>query len=382
LKNNFTTVAKLLEQAEEQKFTKNARDLLNKYKLQDNLNTHSLIPLDFLTQNSSLHSTIQKKLIKAARKGDYHTAFVLFNFKISPNFISEADRLTPLSLAAHSGSLKLVQLLLEHGANPNLQLKTKNKDKDQNGYTALHALCRNRHIPEPEQYAIATLLLEHGADPNILGIDLHTTKNPLPKIASNITKNEKVKVLLKEHETIEFRNAKFNKSIYKTTFEVLEQLLTVAKKSFDENAITNESDHDFYQEINKLQSKIINLSSSSTHRRIDHIMDALFNNTNKLPSEICSHISNFIDHNESIKILKPLIANVVFSILKNGGSIQKNKQKPFAILHYKQDSIDIDGPIYCALLFFHLNKLKNTTSQLIYPKVISPKEKKERCLLQ
>jgi len=60
---------------------------------------------------------------------------------------------TPLVFAARQGNLESAKLLLEHGADVNVQTE--------GGWTALLAAVQNRY------YALAAFLLEHGADPKI-----------------------------------------------------------------------------------------------------------------------------------------------------------------------------------------------------------------------
>ena len=59
----------------------------------------------------------------------------------------------PLHIAAQNGYLEIVELLLEHGANPNVQ--------DNDGRTPLHYAVENCHVD------VARVLLDHGADPTI-----------------------------------------------------------------------------------------------------------------------------------------------------------------------------------------------------------------------
>jgi ankyrin repeat protein len=69
----------------------------------------------------------------------------------NPNI--SAGGMRPLHIAARNGYLEIVELLLEHGANPNVQ--------DNDGRTPLHYAVENCHV------GVARVLLDHGADPTI-----------------------------------------------------------------------------------------------------------------------------------------------------------------------------------------------------------------------
>jgi ankyrin repeat protein len=65
---------------------------------------------------------------------------------------------TALSVAAFNGRLEITRLLLDHGANPNVE-------NDQ-GLTPLHHVSQGKYTSQEHGVGIARLLLEHGADVN------------------------------------------------------------------------------------------------------------------------------------------------------------------------------------------------------------------------
>jgi cytohesin len=87
----------------------------------------------------------------AAMDGRHEIAKLLLEHGADPN-IQDNNGRTPLHWAAWKGHLEVVELLLEHGADPNVQ--------DYGGMTPLHYAATG-HLE------VVELLLEHGADPNI-----------------------------------------------------------------------------------------------------------------------------------------------------------------------------------------------------------------------
>jgi cytohesin len=87
----------------------------------------------------------------AAMYGRHEIAELLLERGADPN-IQDNDGDTPLHLAAANGYSEIVKLLLEHGADPNVQ--------DYGGMTPLHYAATG-------YLEVVELLLEHGANPNI-----------------------------------------------------------------------------------------------------------------------------------------------------------------------------------------------------------------------
>ena len=89
---------------------------------------------------------------------------------VDPN-IRDKDGWTPLHYAAWKRRLKVVKLLLEHGADPNIQENKYGKTplhyavsrclENKFGRTLLHFTVSRRHVD------VARVLLDHGADPTI-----------------------------------------------------------------------------------------------------------------------------------------------------------------------------------------------------------------------
>ena len=71
----------------------------------------------------------------------------------NPNGQSTVEGGTPLHIAADRGYLRIVEFLLEHGANPNM--------KNNYGRTPLHIAAMYGHLE------VVEFLLEHGANPNV-----------------------------------------------------------------------------------------------------------------------------------------------------------------------------------------------------------------------
>jgi len=113
-------------------------------------------------------------LFLAAQAGDLYGVKLVIDCGVNPN-IQNKDGDTPLHSAALNGKSEVVKLLLEHGADPNIQ----NKD----GMTPLHFATEYspwhfaaRYSPwdsatERGYLRVVKLLLEHGADPNIQNKD-------------------------------------------------------------------------------------------------------------------------------------------------------------------------------------------------------------------
>lgn len=122
--------------------------------------------------------------------GHYETAEYLIKAGASINSQSQNYlQAAPIQSAAAAGHLKIVQLLLNHNANPNV--------REQNGFTPLHAAAQNGDVQ------MISSLLFNGAD---LSIENNDGKLALD-LAEEAGKKNAV-ALLKEGITRRFRAAK------------------------------------------------------------------------------------------------------------------------------------------------------------------------------
>jgi ankyrin repeat protein len=94
-------------------------------------------------------------LIVALEMKQFEVAELLYQHSTHIN-VQGFDNATPLYSASHEGHLEMVQWLLRHGADPNLQLEC-------NSWTALHGAARYGHLE------VIQMLLQHNVDPNIQG---------------------------------------------------------------------------------------------------------------------------------------------------------------------------------------------------------------------
>lgn len=86
-------------------------------------------------------------LIRAVEKNDIEIASALITAGANVNY-EAAGRETALHVAAFYGYTKLVNLLIQNGANPNIPL-------DQNGFTPLHEAIRKGHV-DVAKYLVAS----------------------------------------------------------------------------------------------------------------------------------------------------------------------------------------------------------------------------------
>jgi len=108
-------------------------------------------PHGYLPYNKNVPHGGETALMFAARVGDLESAKLLLAAGANAND-ADAWGVTAVTLAAHSGFTDLVLYLLDKGADPN---------KSENGFAAIH-----EGIMRRDERMIAGLL-EHGADPNL-----------------------------------------------------------------------------------------------------------------------------------------------------------------------------------------------------------------------
>lgn len=92
-------------------------------------------------------------LIREVENNNIRKVRMLLDNHVNPNVLGGTMRWSPLGAATLYNNKNMVQLLLDHGADPNMQ--------DRSLQTPLFHASANDHLD------IAQLLLDHGADPNI-----------------------------------------------------------------------------------------------------------------------------------------------------------------------------------------------------------------------
>jgi len=127
-----------------------------------------------------------KEIIKAAKAGAATRVAELL--KQDPKLISavDTDGSTPLHCATWKGHLKVVEVLLAHGADVNAHNKN-----DHWGTTPLHAAAHGN------QRAIAELLIAHGADIRAINLNGRT-----PLAETEFHRAKPVANLLKQHGAV------------------------------------------------------------------------------------------------------------------------------------------------------------------------------------
>ncbi len=95
----------------------------------------------------------------AARHGHTNVAELLLRHGADPNLIDQKTGLTPLKLAASWGRKKATRLLIEHGADANFQGPVNNNWNT--GWSPLHYAASGEHIE------VINVLLDMDADPNL-----------------------------------------------------------------------------------------------------------------------------------------------------------------------------------------------------------------------
>ena len=132
-----------------------SRRFLNAIKNGDANEVKQLLQLGEFDINSefSLGSCMVIPIIYASELKQPEIVEILLNHGANPNIKRNKDNYNPLLAAAIEGCLSNMKLLLKYGANPNIQ--------DEEGFTPLMASV-NEGYPSQVQ-----LLLDRGADPNI-----------------------------------------------------------------------------------------------------------------------------------------------------------------------------------------------------------------------
>lgn len=107
-----------------------------------------------------MHEWLNKTLVQAAKMGQLtkDEFQLLFDAGADPNALSEVDETTPLIAAIDGRHTGIVKMLLEHGADPNLQIQ-----KCWGYYTEPPLLAASR---QPRSLEMLCLLFEHGASVN------------------------------------------------------------------------------------------------------------------------------------------------------------------------------------------------------------------------
>jgi ankyrin repeat protein len=114
----------------------------------------------------------------------------------------EKDGWTSLHWAAFKGRLEIVQVLLNQGANVNLETE--------GGETALHIVSRGKYGPEERGVGIARLLLERGVDVHVQNKNLNTALH----IAASNWKLEITRLLLSHGANVNVENVHGQTPLY------------------------------------------------------------------------------------------------------------------------------------------------------------------------
>ena len=104
-----------------------------------------------------------KEMIKAAKNGDATRVAALLDLDAALISARDSDGSTPLHCAAWKGHVNVVEVLLERGANHEVE-----NENTHWGGTPLHAAAHGN------QKAVAELLIRHGADVNAVSFNGRT----------------------------------------------------------------------------------------------------------------------------------------------------------------------------------------------------------------
>ena len=127
-----------------------------------NLTIKCLLAAVFLTASVATANAFTLHLF--TRIGDAESVHELLHDGYNPN--ARLDGITPLHEAAYHGATRIAEILLDHGADPDLPIffTTNNPAEGISGITALHMAVMAK------SYGVAEALLDRGADPNAAAI--------------------------------------------------------------------------------------------------------------------------------------------------------------------------------------------------------------------
>ncbi|MGC4017219.1 MAG: ankyrin repeat domain-containing protein [Luteolibacter sp.] len=130
------------------------------------------VVLFLLEHGARISASGESPVVAATDKGDLAMVKLLVKHGAALN-AKEKDGWSSIHTASRSGNAELVAYLLDHGANANLPIQSKQTDYSQNGYRPLHFAANG---------AVTKLLLDHGAEVNRQAKDgktpLHLAKDP------------------------------------------------------------------------------------------------------------------------------------------------------------------------------------------------------------
>ena len=135
-----------------------------------------------ITKRILLGESLEHIWFDSYRNFDY-VRILLEKFHVDPNIKNVEGGNTALIFTTNCGYYNIAKLLLDHGADPNIQ--------NEYGYTALIYTSLHGYLD------IVKLLLEHGADVNI--------QNEVGNTALHLARTKKMKDLLNQHSAKESR---------------------------------------------------------------------------------------------------------------------------------------------------------------------------------